>query len=113
MIAFAGALCCMMIALGGGFVATDAVALGLLCMGTGAIGLGIMSAAIRLYGFTHFVADEGKGISTLDIADYFSTLEGGRRAVYVQQDGMPTPAVGFYEARYAGRLVLVIEGQPQ
>lgn len=112
MIALFGAICCALVAYGGGLAAVGNYGVGILSLSAGTIGLGFAFAIAKLSGFTHFVASGEQGIGMADLAQFLIESRHLGFDVFVQTEGTPIRAGGIYTARVNGRDVAVIEAVP-
>lgn len=110
-----GAVCCMLIAFGGGLAERGDVIGSLACMGLGSGTMAFLFALVKLKGFTHFVDVGGAGLDLAATFDFIDKqvvkVDDYNTPIFVQTTGSPIRAAGIYTATYAGERVVVIEAQ--
>jgi hypothetical protein len=109
-----GAVCCMLIAFGGGLAERGDVIGSLACLGLGTGTMAFLFALVKLKGFSHFIDSGGAGLDMTSL--YFNPVVCAARSdapIYVQTTGSPIRAAGIYTATYAGERVVVIEAQQE
>lgn len=111
MFALLGTLFSMFLVVGGGLLGLNHVPGGLLFIALGSVGMGSLTAAAKLAGFSHFVPASGGGMILQDLLMFCrDDVTRVSHDLYVTVPGsVPYRATGMFACRYNGRDVVIVE----